>query len=472
MATILVIEDENVLARNMCDALTFVGHDASSVRTGEDGLAAVETEPPDLILLDNRLPGMDGLAVLRELRKREVPSAVVMITAHGNVETAVAAMKAGAQDFLIKPLDLKQLEALVNRVLESQRREGELQYFRERERSTSGCDSIIGESQPIADLKRLIQRLVSTPALSSKEPPGILITGETGTGKDVAAHAIHYDGPRKDGPFVHVNCTALPDHLVEAELFGHVKGAFTDARRDKQGLLECADGGTVFLDEIGHMPLTLQAKLLQTLEHRTIRPVGGTKQRRINVHFIAATNRDMETAIEENSFREDLYHRLCTVHFRMAPLRERGNDAILLAEHFLQRYAQRFGMSRLTIGKTARQAILAYDWPGNVRELAHVMESAVLMVDGLTVRREHLNIQPSSSATAGATIAIGDKALIELSFDEDCPSLEEIEYRIINAAIEHAKHNLTRAARTLGISRDAIRYRIERYQQNRDAPET
>ncbi len=467
MANILVIEDEGILAKNICDALRFMGHEASSARTGEEGLEAAEADSPDLILLDYRLPSMDGLEVLHELRERGVPAATVMMTAHGNIETAVAAMKSGAEDFVTKPLDLKELELLVGRVLERQRHRGELRYFRDRERTAGGCDQIIGESEAIEKLKRLIGRLVSTPALGTKDPPSILVTGETGTGKDLVARAIHYAGPRKDEPFVHVNCTALPDHLVEAELFGHVKGAFTDARNDKRGLLECAEGGTVFLDEVGHMPPALQAKLLQSLEHRTIRPVGGTKDRKINVLFIAATNRDLDQAIETDDFRSDLYHRLRTLSIHLAPLREREGDALLLAHHFVERFAARFGVPELHISLNARKAIENYDWPGNVRELAHVLESAVLMTDGTSITTEHLNLQAEPPSGGESTVHISNAPSIKIDFGGDCPTLEEIEFQIIEAALEHCKHNLTRAARILGVSRDAIRYRIERFRKRK-----
>ncbi len=463
MANVLVIEDENILARNVCDALTLADHEATAARTGEDGLAQAEGLAPDVILLDYRLPGIDGLEVLRELQRRGSTASVVMMTAHGNIDTAVEAMKTGAVDFVTKPLDIKELQLLIERVVDNRRIAGQLSYFRDRERAVSGFDQIIGESKPIQDLKRLIDRIVSTPALSADKPPSILITGETGTGKDLVARAIHYAGPRSDAQFVHLNCTALPDHLVEAELFGHVKGAFTDARSDKQGLLECAEGGTVFLDEIGHMPLTLQAKLLQTLEHRTIRPVGGTKERKIDVHFLAATNRTFDEAIESGEFREDLYHRLRILSLHLVPLRERGDDVVLLAAHFTASHAGKFGLSIDGFTDDATAAIRAYDWPGNVRELSHVIESAVLIADGPLIRPEHLNIQAPREEGATMDVVLSDAHTINLDFAGDCPTLEDIEYRIIQAALNFSKHNLSRAARILGISRDAIRYRVEKH---------
>lgn len=465
MANILVIEDENILAKNICDALRFAGHEASTVRSGEEGVPIAETENPDIILLDYRLPGIDGIEVLAKLTETGVSAAVIMMTAHGNIDVAVAAMKAGASDFLTKPLDLKELQLTIERVLEHRRMSHELAYFRNREKASNTADQIIGDSEPMQQLKQLIDRIVATPALAAKEPPSILITGETGTGKDLLARAIHYAGPRRDAPFVHVNCTALPDHLVEAELFGHVKGAFTDARSDKQGLLECADSGTVFLDEIGHMPLTLQAKLLQSLESRIIRAVGGTKEKRINVHFISATNRNLEEAIEQNEFREDLFHRLRTLSIHLVPIRERGDDVLLLADHFLATHAGRFSIPVKGFSDKARKLIADYDWPGNVRELAHAIESAVLMADGPVIKPDHLNIQPALSQEGGTEVAVAGGPTINIDFAGKCPTLDEIEYQIIKSALEFSKHNLSRASRLLGISRDAVRYRIEKYEK-------
>ncbi len=468
MANILVIEDENILAKNICDALGFAGHDASTVRSGEEGVPLAESDNPDVILLDYRLPGIDGLEVLRKIRESGVSAAIIMMTAHGNIDIAVNAMKTGASDFMTKPLDLKELQLTIERVLEHRRMSGELAYFRDRERASSTADQIIGESEPMEKLKQLIGKIVATPALAAAEPPNILITGETGTGKDLLARAIHYAGPRKDGPFVHVNCTALPDHLVEAELFGHVKGAFTDAKSDKQGLLECADGGTAFLDEIGHMPLVLQAKLLQSLESRIIRPVGGTREKRINVHFISATNRGLDEAIEQKEFREDLYHRLRTLSIHLVPLRERGDDAILLANHFLTTHAARFNIPVKGFTEKANRVMTDYDWPGNVRELAHAIESAVLMADGPMIRPEHLNIQPTTvQNSSGAGVKIAGGQTINIDFNGKCPTLDDIEHQIIKSALEFSKHNLSRASRLLGISRDAIRYRMEKFEKQK-----
>jgi len=468
MADVLVIEDEEILRKNIRDALRMAGYETTAVRTGEEGLDSAEKNPPDVILLDYRLPGIDGLEVLRELRKRGFGASIIMMTAHGKIDTAVEAMKAGASDFLSKPLDLDELQIAIEREFKHRRLTDQLNYFRERERSQGSIDLIIGHTKPMRALRKFIGRITSTPALASSDPPSVLITGETGTGKDLVARAIHFSGPRRDGPFIHVNCTALPDHLVEAELFGHTKGAFTDARSDKRGLLESADGGTAFLDEIGHMKPELQAKLLNVLERKVVRPVGGTKERNINVHFIAATNRDLESAIEQGDFRQDLFHRLRILTIHLLPLRDRGDDIKLLADHFVQLYAAKFAVDVRGLEDTALAAMRAYDWPGNIRELAHVLESAVIMADEEFIGRDHLNISPATRDRK-MDIHLGDDRTISLDFSKPGPTLEQIEYEIMQAALEFAKHNLSKAARILGISRDAIRYRSEKFERSGDA---
>ncbi len=314
-------------------------------------------------------------------------------------------------------------------------------------------------------VKKRIERLVSTSALAVENPPTILITGETGTGKGLIARAIHYNGPRSDGKFIHVNCTAIADHLAESEFFGHVKGAFTDARKDKIGLFELANHGTIFLDEIGHMPMSLQAKLLGVLEQRTIRAVGGTRDRKLDVHVIAATNRTMEEAIESGSFRQDLFHRLQVLRLEIPTLRVRGDDIVLLARLFLKRCSLRYGLDIDDISAPALEALLAHDWPGNVRELQHAIESAALIADSRELMLEHFSLQPVSTS-GGVTIACQPQEhVINIDFARDPPLLNEVEYHIIQAALEYANHNLSRASRLLGISRDAIRYRLDRFEK-------
>ena len=464
MGSVLVIEDESLLARSFCEALGLAGHRASFAASGEEGLQAAERDAFDLILLDMRLPGIDGLEVLRELRRRGHDAAVIVMTAYGAIESAVEVMKQGASDYLIKPVDLGELEVAVTRVLEHRRLSEELDYFRRRDRASGAFDDLIGRSPPIVTVKRFVERLVSTPALACDNPPSILLTGETGTGKDMVARAIHYAGGRREAQFVQVNCAALPDHLVESELFGHVRGAFTDARADKRGLFEVADRGTIFLDEIGHMKGPLQAKLLGVLERRAIRPVGGVGERPVNVHVIAATNRDLPQAVEAGEFREDLYHRLRVLSVHLPPLREREGDLPLLAEHFLRIHAARFGIPVKGFAPAALELMAQHDWPGNVRELSHVIEGAMLIADGPLLRPEHLRIQVYPPGGKLGVELPGDRTIhVDFAAGRGCPKLEEIEHQVIQAALEYSRHNLSRAARLLGISRDAVRYRLEKY---------
>ncbi len=472
MADVLIVEDELILAKRMGEFLELSGHRARIVTTGEACLEAVAEAPPDLVLLDYRLPGMDGLEALRRLREQGSGASIVMITAHGNMDTAVQAMRGGASDFLIKPVDLQGLAIVVDRALAHRRMLANLAYFRAREQTESAFERIIGRSEPMQEARKFIERLVATPALTSDFPPSVLFTGETGTGKDLLARAIHYAGPRRHGQFVQVNCAALPDHLVEAELFGHVKGAFTDAGGDKAGLFQVADGGTIFLNEIGHMKASLQAKLLDVLERRSIRPVGGTTGRRIDVHIIAATNRDLTEAIQAGEFREDLYHRLRVLRYHMPPLRERGDDVFLLADHFLEIHARRFGLPLMRFSSEASELLQSYDWPGNVRELSHAVESAVLVCDASVITPEHLSIRPPVKDEELIVNLPTSRQQIALDFSDTSPKLEDVEYQIIQAALQHSRHNLSRAARVLGISRDAVRYRLERYRRRMSEPES
>lgn len=468
MPRILVIEDERILAKNICDALNLGGHEAESATTGEEGLERVGEFAPDLILLDLRLPRMDGLEVLRTLRSRKISTPVIVVSAHGSIDAAVEAMKNQASDFLTKPLDLTALQMVVNRVLEHQRVVERLDYFRSRERADSGIGSILGTSSSIESVRQLIKRLVRTPAMASAYPPSVLILGETGTGKDLVARAIHYEGPRADNAFVRMNCTAVPDELFEAELFGHVKGAFTDARTSKKGLMEVADGGTLFLDEIGHMKLALQAKLLTSIEQKMIRPVGATSERPVNIHVIAATNRNLEQAIEAGEFRVDFYHRLRVITIEPAPLRERVEDVDVLAAHFLRLYGSRFGTRPKRISDEGMALLRAHRWPGNVRELSHAIESAVLMCDDDTLGPEHFQVPLGRPGSTLEMELPGGRSLV-VDFEAGHPTLDEIENTILQAALEYTNHNASRAARILGLTREAVRYRLEKHKARRQA---
>ncbi len=461
MGDILIIEDEPTLADDMCQYLVLAGHDAAYVSTGSDAMARVLVQPPDLIILDHQLPDMTGLEIMRHVRERGSRAAVIMVTAHADVPIAVAALKDGAADFLTKPVALEELGAAVDTALRRRHVEQRLAYFRNAEQARG---TIIGTSSAMGVVHKMIQRVTASPALASAVPPTVLITGETGTGKDLAAQTIHYNGPRSAAQFVRVNCTALPDQLVESELFGHVRGAFTDAHTDKRGLFEIAEGGTVFLDEIGHMKLPLQAKLLSVLERRRYRQLGATREREANIHVIAATNRDLEDAVRRGEFRRDLYHRIRTLAIHLPSLRERIGDIAPLAEYFLMLHATRFGVAADQFSEAALSKLENYSWPGNVRELSHTIESAVLLAENGLVECDALRC--GRGADPGGPV--GHKVMT-VDFAAEHPTLEDIQHHVIEHALSLTDRNYTRAAQLLGISRDAIRYRLDKRQGTSDA---
>lgn len=463
MAHILVVEDEEILGKNISAALRYEHHEVTLAPHGEGAIDAIADHLPDLILLDVRLPGIDGLSVLRQVRKEGFRLPILIMTAHGNIETAVEAMKAGADDFVSKPLDLKELQITVAKLLDQQKVRDQLEYYHGRECGEGGVATLLGESAAMEAIREKVRRLAHSPAMKSAFPPSVLITGETGTGKDLLARAIHFEGPRAGKPFIHVNCTAIPAELFESELFGHVKGAFTSAIDNRKGLMELADGGTIFFDEVGHMRLDLQSKLLTALEHKLIRPVGGRKEKQIDVHVVAATNRDLQAAIEEKEYRTDLYHRLRVMPIEVPPLRDRSDDVVLLAKYFLQLYRNRFGGIVEGFSKEAIQTMLDYDWPGNVRELSHVVESAVLMSDQKLIGPEQLNLSIPRGRPKDVAVDVPGTLTLRLDFEKGQAVLKELEEAVIRAALEYSGHNLSRAARVLGITRDAVRYRMRKF---------
>ncbi|HKQ49659.1 MAG TPA: sigma-54 dependent transcriptional regulator [Phycisphaerae bacterium] len=459
MARILIVEDEPILRQNIADRLRAEGHEVVDTGTGEAGVELATLLAPDLVLTDLRLPGMDGLRVLRDVKRINPRTMVVMLTAHGSEKSAVDALREGAYDYLHKPVDLKELALLIERAVSHCRALDGLEYLRETERQKGTLAALIGVSANIRDVKNLVRQLASSPAVGLQDPPTVLITGETGCGKDLIAHAIHYEGPRKNGPFVHVNCTAISETLFESELFGHVKGSFTDARTNKKGLFQVAEGGTIFLDEIGHMGPAMQAKLLLALEKRTIRPIGATDERLINVHIIAATNRDLQEAINKNDFRPDLFHRLRVFEIHVLPLRQRPEDILPIAETFTKKHAKRFSKPTPVLSSAASAALKRFHWPGNVRELSHTLESAILTCDETELSEKHLRLDALSIPSAGQFKSPG-RFVMEMDFEGGTPTLEQAEQQIIRAAFEYSGRNLRKTARILGLSREAIRYRL------------
>ena len=462
MAVILIVEDETILAHSMAHYLERHASYSTAVATsGEDGLALVEHNSPDVALVDMRLPGMDGLQVLHRLRHVAPETQVIMMTAYGSVASAVEAMKHGAYDYLSKPIDLDELCIVVDKALAEQRLRRELSYLKGQREGVGYLAQIVGMSAPIRRLREQITRVASLELVEGGGAPTTLILGETGVGKELVAHAIHAQSPRAAGPFITLNCTALPSTLLEAEVFGYEKGAYTDAQSAKPGLFEAAEGGTLFLDEIGHMDMALQAKLLKAIEDKAIRRLGGLHAKTLNVRILAATNRDLEAAMAEGTFRADLYYRLNVLTLQVPPLRDRGEDIINLARHFTGRVAAQYSRPSKALAADAVAALRRYTWPGNVRELAHVMERAILLHDGATLHADDLGL-PNGESTGAVVVA--PTAGVQVDFSHGGIVLEDVERALILAALNTTAWNRAQAAQLLGLSRETLRYRIEKFQ--------
>ena len=452
---VLVVEDEAALAKNIVGFLSGCGYDVRSAGSAEDALGKLESYKPDVVLLDFNLPGLNGLKAIGLILDHDPRIRVVMITGHASVELAVDAMKAGAYDFITKPVSLSKLRPLLDKMGAEERQREALAYYKSRDARTSGLDKLIGNCDAMQYLQSAVRKVIAgDEAVRDGNPAAVLITGETGTGKELVARALHFEGPRRDEPFVEINCAAIPAQLLESELFGHERGAFTDAKTRKLGLVETAERGTLFLDEIGDMDLAIQVKLLRLLEDRSIRRLGGLRDQAVNVRIVAATHRQLETLVKEGRFRADLLFRIRMVHLTIPPLRDRGEDILLLAEHFLALHAQRYGRDGLKLSPGARRAVMQHRWPGNVRELRNVMEQAVLMSSGAVVESTDLDWLPASSVAPQQSPG---------QSDAETMNLEKIERDALLRALESSRGNVTQAARLLGISRDTLRYRIEKY---------
>jgi len=457
MPTLFLIEDEETLAKNIARYLERHGWDVETSTSAEDALPRVPAVGPDVILLDFNLPGMDGLAAVAMLRERDPQARIVMLTGHANVQLAVDAMKAGTSDFLAKPVVLADLKRVLDKAIDDGRLRKEVAYYHARD--AGGVDDLVGECPEMLALKAGIRRVVQVVSTEGGPPPSILVTGETGCGKELVARACHYESPRRVGPFIEVNCAAIPANLLESELFGHERGAFTDAKDRKVGLIEAADGGTLFLDEIGEADLAIQAKLLKVLEDHRIRRLGSVQERRVDVRVIAATNQVLEQRVQEGRFRADLLYRLRVIHFSVPPLRARGDDIRLLATRFIAQFARRYGKPGMSFTVAALDALVTYRWPGNVRELRNFVEQTVLLaqhdwIDAADLSLPQLPPEPTQTLLADSAGGI---------------ELASVENDLIRRALDRAGWNITQAARLLGISRDTLRYRMERHGITRGA---
>jgi DNA-binding NtrC family response regulator len=451
-ARILVVDDEKLIRWSVAERLQRGGYEVLSAESGEQALEVVATTPPDLILLDVRLPGIDGVQTLQRALSLHPEVAVLMMSAHSTVDVAVEAMKHGAIDFLVKPFPFQQLDEAVERALANARTRRQIATLTSDKRGATALQAIVGGSPAMEALRNMIGRLAGSEATT------VLIEGESGCGKEVVARAVHFQSARADRPFLQVNCAALPEQLLESELFGHERGAFTDAHTQKRGLFETAEGGSVMLDEIGDLPPGGQAKLLRLLENKTFRRVGGVQELRADVRVIAATNVDLEERVAEGRFRSDLFFRLNVVRFVVPPLREHLEDIPGLAAHFIARFDQEMGREVKGVSPSAMELLRSYHYPGNVRELRNVIERAFILHAGIDeIRPEHLTPEVRKAVPGRRPEKIvppvGEQGLV----------LDDVERKLIAEAMERASGNQSKAARLLGVSRDTLRYRLKKH---------
>ncbi len=446
-ARLLVVDDDEASCAVVAEALQAEGYEVAVARGGTEALALARDRVFDLVISDIRMPDLDGLQLLRGLQEETPEVRVILMTAFGTVEAALAAIKAGAYDYVSKPLNLEELLLTVRRAMEQRHLVRENQRFRHELQERYRLGNIVGVSRPMLEVFKLVARVAPTRST-------VLLTGESGTGKEVVARALHYNGPRASGPFVTIDCAGLAEGLLESELFGHVRGAFTGAIAARRGLFEIGDGGTVFLDEVGDIGPNTQAKLLRVLELQEVKPVGGNESIRIDVRLIAATNKDLRTAVQEGRFREDLFYRLNVVSIHLPPLRERPEDIPALARHFLQKYA---GANKKTIGGIAPETMArleAYPWPGNARELENAIERAIAVSRHPVLLPEDLpHHVVGDPPGAGTGAALSDGLL----------SLDELTGRHLRRVLAVTGNNKKRAAEILGIDRRTLYRMLERY---------
>jgi DNA-binding NtrC family response regulator len=448
---ILVVDDEHLIRWSLEQNLKKQGYEVMTAATGEDALKLLKDETPDLMLLDIQLPGIDGLAVLERVKELEEDIIVIMVTALGVLETAVKAMRMGAYDYINKPFNLDELAIVIKKALETGELKREVAHLRSEQSRKYGARNIIGKSRHMQNVLSMVEKVAKSEAST------ILIQGESGTGKELIAKAIHYESNRVDRPFMAINCAAVPEALLESELMGHERGAFTDAKVQKKGLFEIADGGTVFLDEIGDMEPGMQAKLLRVLEERSFRRVGGTKDIQVDVRIVSATNKDLLKAIEEKVFRADLYYRIQVIPIFLPPLRERRDDIMPLVEHFIAHFNREFGKSVKGVSKMAEKFLIEYAWPGNIRELRNILERAIILENEETLLLEHL---PQELVSKASGPGVGP---LSLHLPPEGVDIEDVERELIRQALETSEGNQSKAAKKLNLGIDAFRYRMKKF---------
>ena len=450
---VLVVDDEENMVHFLTKLLAHEGYEVKGVLSGTEALECIRDAAYDLVLCDLMLPGANGMEVLKAVRETLPETVVVMITAYGTIPSAIEAMRAGAYDYVTKPFRAQEILAVVDKGLERIRLRREVEYLRKVVEQRFGFGGLVGKSKPMQEGYTQIEKVAASRGT-------VLIQGESGTGKELVAKAIHYTGPRKSGPFVVIDCGAIPEQLQESELFGHVKGAFTGAIATRRGLFEEAQHSTLFLDDVTELPLGLQAKLLRALQEGEIRRVGDSRMMRVDVRVIAATNRDLEEEVRQGAFREDLYYRLNVFPIRLPALRDRREDIPLLVEHFLARIAEGARGHPRRLSPDALRALMSYPWPGNVRELGHVLERAALLSEGELIGERDLPPQLTRPREE-LTVALPEDAL---AIPETITRVvREVERVLIRRALARTANNRTEAARLLGLSRRALVYKLKEY---------
>ena len=456
---ILVVDDEKMIRWSLGEALRGWGYEPIEVATAAAGLEAFDTEQPIASLLDINLPDGSGLEVLRQIRQRQSDAVVIMITANVLVDETIAALRGGAYDFIGKPINLEELQVAIRNGIEANRLRKEVNLFRRERAQQFSFDQIVGESPAMREMLSMAHKVAES------EVSSVLLQGESGTGKDLVAKAIHYHSSRANQPFVAINCAALPSTLIESELFGYEKGAFTDAKARKEGMFEQAEGGTLFLDEIGELELSLQAKLLRVLEEGSFRRVGGLKDLPLDVRVIAASNRDLKSESEAGRFRADLFYRLSVIQIDIPPLRDRGDDIRVLAEHYMANFRTRLRKDVNEITPEALATFADYAWPGNVRELRNVIERAMILEDGESITTKYLPRGLIGDARVTSEPRADAKSMDPMQLPLSGVSLEDVEMSLVRQALERSNGNQTKAAELLNISRDQLRYRMKKLEE-------